>query len=274
MASGVSSTSICKFQNKVLTWWKTNSRDLPWRRNNSPYNVLISEVMLQQTQVSRVIPKYHEFMNAFPTLKDLAEADTRSLLQVWSGLGYNRRALWLREAAQQLVELGEFPQNVEELRKLKGLGPYTSRSILIFAFNQDLVTIDTNIRRVLIANGYATEEMSETELQDVAEHLLPKGRSCDWHNALMDLGATVQTARTTRIAPTSSQPRFERSSRQLRGAIVRVLTFTDTLSLNELVSQLDIECSNPNEVREALGQLVSEGLVACTDNGEYTIPEC
>lgn len=274
MVPEVSPAAICAFQNRVMDWWRDNARELPWRSNNSPYSVLVSEVMLQQTQVSRVIPKYHDFMKAFPTLKDLAEADTRRLLQVWSGLGYNRRALWLREAAREIIEVGEFPQTIEDLRKLKGIGPYTSRSILIFAFNQDIVTIDTNIRRVLIANGFGTENMSEAKLQHIAEQLLPRGRSSDWHNALMDLGATVQTTKATGIAPTSSQPKFEGSSRQLRGAIIRVLTCSDTLGLQDLVSQMDIECIKPKEVQEALNQLVSEGLVACTDSGEYTIPEC
>ena len=120
-----------------MSWWKANARDLPWRKDPSPYNVLVSEFMLQQTQVSRVVSKYLEFLDAFPTLEELAFAEAKQVLRVWSGLGYNRRALWLRDAAKQIMEKRKFPQTVEELNQLKGIGPYTSRSILIFAFNKD-----------------------------------------------------------------------------------------------------------------------------------------
>ena len=149
------------FQNRVMDWWAENARDLPWRRDPSPYNVLVSEIMLQQTQVSRVVPKFNEFMKTFPTIELLANADIKHLLQVWSGLGYNRRALWLKKAANQIIEKGEFPQTVRDLEKLKGIGSYTSRSILIFAFNQNLAAVDTNIRRVLIALGFAKEESNQ-----------------------------------------------------------------------------------------------------------------
>ena len=191
-----------------MEWWNVNARDLPWRRDPSPYNVLVSEVMLQQTQVSRVIPKYLEFLREFPTLKDLANADTKHLLRVWSGLGYNRRAIWLRDAAHAIIEKGSFPTTAEGLCRLKGIGPYTSRSILIFAFNADLATVDTNIRRVFIASGLATEDMTEKELQEVADTMLLRGHSSDWHNALMDYGSEVLSSSTTGISPKSQQPKF------------------------------------------------------------------
>ncbi|MHA2022542.1 MAG: Fe-S cluster assembly protein HesB, partial [Candidatus Thorarchaeota archaeon] len=198
--------SVKFFQHKVMNWWSKNARELPWRVNPSPYEVLISEVMLQQTQVSRVVPKYLEFLNEFPAIEDLASANTKQLLTVWSGLGYNRRALWLKEAAAEIVEQGVFPTEVDDLRKLKGIGPYTSRSILIFAFNKDLATVDTNIRRIFIALGFAKEDSSEKELQEIADALLLKGRSSDWHNALMDYGSAVLTSSSTGIEPISKQP--------------------------------------------------------------------
>ena len=126
-----------------MDWWADNARDLPWRRDPSPYNVLVSEIMLQQTQVSRVVPKFKEFIEIFPTIESLANSKTKQLLQIWSGLGYNRRAIWLKEAAQQIVEKGEFPNSVKELQDLKGVGPYTSRSVLIFVFNRDLKPCQT-----------------------------------------------------------------------------------------------------------------------------------
>ena len=191
MATQFDQEAVREFQQKVMDWWSENARDLPWRNNPSPYEVMVSEVMLQQTQVNRVIPKYLEFLREFPTLEALAAAETKHLLIIWSGLGYNRRAMWLREAASQIIERGRFPEDAHELRQLKGIGPYTSRSILIFAFNKDLAAVDTNIRRVMIVSGFASEEMTECQLQEVADILLLRGRSSEWHNALMDYGSVV-----------------------------------------------------------------------------------
>ncbi|MFW9794803.1 MAG: Fe-S cluster assembly protein HesB [Candidatus Thorarchaeota archaeon] len=259
------------FQEKVMTWWKENARDLPWRCDSSPYNVLVSEVMLQQTQVNRVVPKYLEFLRWFPTLEMLADADSKDLLKVWSGLGYNRRAIWLRDAAKQIVKRGKFPKTVEGLRELKGIGSYTSRSILIFAFNEDLAAVDTNIRRVLIASGFAAEEMSEKELQRVADDLLFKGRSRDWHNALMDYGSHVLTSSSTNIPPLSKQPKFKGSTRELRGAIIRILTNSESLTLNELITYLDSEDIQCRDVNPVLDQLLAERFVKRTDAGHFKI---
>lgn len=270
----IDSDPVDEFQRRVMMWWEKNARTLPWRENPTPYRVLISEVMLQQTQVARVIPKYLEFLEAFPTMESLAKAETKRLLQVWSGLGYNRRATWLRDAAREIVERGYFPKTAKELCELKGIGPYTSRSILIFAFNRDLAAIDTNIRRVLIASGFADEMMTDRQLQGIADRLLLKGRSSDWHNALMDYGSEVLTSSTTGIAPTSSQPRFTGSNRQVRGAIIRLLTCTDSLSIDSLNSCLAEEGIHSDDPEAILEQLISEGFVERTANGEFRIAEC
>ena len=261
---------VAAFQTKIMNWWKANSRDLPWRKDPSPYKVLVSEVMLQQTQVNRVIPKFDEFVESFPTIESLAKAETKQLLRVWSGLGYNRRAVWLKEAARQIVERHEFPQSFEELQKLRGVGPYTSRSVLIFAFNKDLAAVDTNIRRVLIAEGFATEETSEKQLQSIAEYVLLKGRSRDWHNALMDYGSQVMTASTTGISPTSRQSCYEGSSRQVRGAVIRALTGTTELGLGEIMKSLDCNM-NESELESIMTQLVNDGLVEVTGSSGYRI---
>ena len=263
--------AVREFQQKVMDWWTENRRDLPWRNNPSPYEVMVSEVMLQQTQVNRVIPKYLEFLREFPTLEALAKAETKHLLTVWSGLGYNRRALWLREAASQIVERGEFPQDAKKLRDLKGIGPYTSRSILIFAFNKDIAAVDTNIRRVMIATGFATEEMVECQLQEVADTLLLRGRSSDWHNALMDYGSEVFSSNLTGIAPTSKQSGFKGSTRQIRGAIIRKLTGAESMTLEQLNTQLGLDCDRSTMI-SVLDQLVSEKLVESLRCGEYRIP--
>ena len=249
-----------------MTWWAENARDLPWRRDPSPYHVLVSEVMLQQTQVSRVVPKYIEFMSVFPTIESLASADTRQLLLVWSGLGYNRRALWLKEAAREIVQKEEFPQTIQELQELKGIGPYTSRSILIFGFNHDIATVDTNIRRILISAGFADEDMGEKGLQEVADQLLLPGRSRNWHNALMDYGSLVLTSSATGISPVTKQTCYEGSSRQIRGAIIRALTTIDEVELEELKGLLDCEVRT-SELELIIGTLVSEGLVEESTQG-------
>ena len=266
------SESVNAFQDKIMEWWKKNVRDLPWRKEPDPYHVLVSEIMLQQTQVNRVVPKYHEFLQEFPTIQDLASAEKKHLLAVWSGLGYNRRALWLREAAAEIVKRGEFPRNEKELRKLKGIGDYTSRSIMIFAFNEDIAAVDTNIRRVFIASGFADETMSSKEIQSIAEKLLLKGRSRDWHNALMDYGAQVLTSNVTGIAPLTRQPCFRGSSREIRGVIIKVLTASDRLTLNQLVSSLEVECGI-HDVESIMDQLISDGLVKSAGNKEYQIAD-
>jgi len=258
------------FQTKIMCWWKENARDLPWRRDPSPYNVLVSEVMLQQTQVSRVIPKYYEFLKIFPTVESLASAETKHLLRIWSGLGYNRRAFWLKEAAKQILERGDFPQTENELRALRGIGPYTSRSILIFAFNQDLAAVDTNIRRIMIAAGFADEDMGEKELQDIADRLLLRGRSRDWHNALMDYGSLVLTSSSTGISPVTKQTCYEGSSRQVRGAVIRALIDTSELGLEELMRVLDCELEK-RELKSIMSQLTADGLIEVVDESRYRI---
>lgn len=273
MAVDIDEASVKAFQDKIMSWWSENARDLPWRRDPSPYNVLVSEVMLQQTQVSRVVPKYLEFLSAFPTLKDLANADTKHLLKVWSGLGYNRRAIWLRDAAREILENGSFPKTSEELCTLKGIGPYTSRSILIFAFNDDLAAVDTNIRRVLIASNLATEEMNENHLQEIADVLLLRGKSRDWHNALMDYGSGVLSSSTTGISPKSQQPRFSGSVRQIRGMIIRILTESDAITKEELVAILEPEMLNGIDIDELLIQLKQDRFLTYTPSGKIKIAD-
>jgi A/G-specific adenine glycosylase len=229
--------------------------------------------MLQQTQVSRVVPKFLEFLQEFPTIEDLAQADTKHLLQVWSGLGYNRRAVWLRDAARAIVEEETFPATAEALCKLKGIGPYTSRSILIFAFNRDLAAVDTNIRRVFIASGLATEDMTEKQLQELADILLLKGHSSDWHNALMDYGSKILTSSSTGISPKSQQQKFVGSARQIRGQLIRILTESNAMTKEEIISKLEPELLKGIKIDELLNQLEEDRLVTRTPSGEFRIAD-
>jgi len=184
----------------LLAWWHANHRDLPWRHTRDPYRILVSEVMLQQTQVDRVIPYYERWLEAFPTVGALAEAPTAEVIRLWAGLGYNRRAVNLQRTAQAVVARGgEFPRSVDELRALPGIGAYTSGAIACFAFEQDVPFLDTNMRRV-IHRVFVGPEVPEPlapdrELLPVAGQVLPPGEGWIWNQALIEFGALHCTAR-------------------------------------------------------------------------------
>ncbi|HLD07086.1 MAG TPA: Fe-S cluster assembly protein HesB [Candidatus Nanoarchaeia archaeon] len=251
---------MAAFRRRILAWYEKNQRKLPWRETADPYRILLSEVMLQQTQVERVVPKYREFLRAFPTVQALAAADKLQLLRLWSGLGYNRRALLLQKAAQQIAERhqGKVPEDAASLMQLPGIGPYIAHAVLIFAYNQDVATIDTNIRRILIHEGLATEQSSQDELFAVARKLVPKGKSRLWHNALMDYGAIILTARKTRIRPLTTQSRFAGSGRYYRGQIIRLLTAQKSASIAALAGRFGKERGFVEKIADSL---VKDGLV-------------
>lgn len=189
----------------LLAWYAREGRaGLPWRATRDPYAILVSEVMLQQTQVERVIPKYLAFLEAFPTLAALAEAPTSDVIRAWAGLGYNMRAVRLQEIARQAQREygGRLPEALDELLRLKGVGRYTAGAVAAFAFGAQVATVDTNIRRTLwrVFRGveptvWPTGEVAARGALALAEWALPPGRAYDWQQALMDLGATVCAAR-------------------------------------------------------------------------------
>lgn len=194
------SDKIDAFEAGLLAWWAANRRDLPWRHTRDPYRILISEVMLQQTQVDRVIPFYHRWLERFPSVQALAEAPTAEVIQLWAGLGYNRRAVNLQRTAQAVVERGgAFPTDVETLRDLPGIGPYTAGAIACFAFEQDVPFIDTNMRRVLhrvfLGPELPAPLANDREITRLAAEALPEGRGWDWNQALIEFGALHCTAR-------------------------------------------------------------------------------
>ena len=164
--------TIPAFQKHILKWYKHNQRDMPWRQTRDPYKILVSEIMLQQTQVSRVLPKYAEFLQAFPTVETLAKAPEKKLLKVWSGLGYWRRARFLKATAKAVVRNhdGKFPKTPEELIKLPGIGPYTAGAVACFAFNNPQAFIDTNIRRVYLHFFFADKkDVTDKEIMPIAQ---------------------------------------------------------------------------------------------------------
>jgi len=184
-------------QVNLLDWFAANARDLPWRRTRDPYAILVSEVMLQQTQVDRVLPYYTRFLERFPTVHDLADAPTSEVIRIWSGLGYNRRAVNLQRAAIVVVnELeGRFPDDPVELKKLPGIGSYTAGAISAFAHERDVAFLDTNMRRVISRVIFESESVPEPEALEVANALVPPGRGWAWNQALIEFGALQCTAR-------------------------------------------------------------------------------
>lgn len=188
----------------LLTWYATEQRDLPWRATSDPYAILVSEIMLQQTQVDRVLPKYQQFLSAFPSLADLAAAPTAEVISVWVPLGYNMRAVRLQSLARQVIEQygGRIPDTIDELLTLKGIGRYTAGAIACFAYHQQVATVDTNIRRVLHRIFIGLEQpdarLNDAQMLALAEQVLPEGEAYNWNQALMDLGATICTSNNPR----------------------------------------------------------------------------
>ena len=263
---------IKAFQEEIFTWWERHKRNFPWRKTKDPYKIMVSEIMLQQTQTTRVKDIFRVFIKIYPTVESLASANQAEIVKFWSNnrLGYNRRALYLHEAAKKIHELGEFPKTPEELLKLKGIGTYTSRSIPIFAHNMDVATVDTNIRKILIYKGFATEKNTDKELLEIATILVPKGRSRDWHNALMDWGALHAKTLNKVIKPRTKQKKFKGSNRQFRGRIIRYLSKKSLASKDEIINFLKLPEKKCGVILESL---VKDKLLLFNEEKQgYSLP--
>jgi len=267
---------VVRVRSIVWRHYRSHGRhDLSWRRTTDPYRVLVSEIMLQQTQVARVLPKYDAFVARFPDVRALAEASLRDVLVLWSGLGYNRRARMLHETARVLVQHhdGVFPASPEELQLLPGIGPYTAGAVCVFAHNAPVPLIETNVRTVLFHHLLTVEDrVSDALLLPVARALCPRGRAREWHWALMDYGAHLK-AQGVRMnhhsAHYSKQSRFEGSDREVRGAIVRVLARQESISERGLLVRIE---ATSNRVRAQLKALHDEGIVERRSGGMYSLP--
>jgi A/G-specific adenine glycosylase len=190
-----------RFRQSLLRWYRRHGRDLPWRRTSDPYHILVSEVMLQQTQVDRVLPKYHEWLACFPTLEALAAAPEDLVVRTWYPLGYNIRPRRLQSIAREAVENhgGQLPDNEDTLRSFKGIGAYTAGAVLSFAFGKRAAILDTNVARVLfrvfVGSGDPASHAMRRRLWAVSRAVLPHRHVFDFNQALMDFGATLCTAR-------------------------------------------------------------------------------
>jgi A/G-specific adenine glycosylase len=260
----VTPPSVDVFQGRVRAYYQRYHRDLPWRQTTDPYQILVSEVMLQQTQVERVKEKYKRFISRFPDFETLAAATTADVLSAWQGLGYNRRALALRQTAVRVVEDfgGILPEDEKDLQSLPGIGPYTAAAVLAFAFNQPVLLIDTNIRRVFIHCFFRERsQVTDREILPLVRETLDRENPREWYNALMDfgwyLGTTIENP-NRRSRHYQRQAPFEGSNRQVRGKILHLLVTAGELSREDLCRALDIPASRLETV---LGQLEAEGFL-------------
>ncbi len=272
----ISVQNTASFQHFILRFYQKHGRhELPWRRTDDPYNILVSELMLQQTQVTRVIPKYEAFIERFPDVFILAEANLSEVLTFWQGLGYNRRAKFLWQLAQKITnsQTKKFPKTELELRELPGIGPYTASAILSFAYNQPTTIIETNVRTVFLHHFFPEQiAVPDSKLLPLIQQTLYTKNPREWYWALMDYGAYLK-----KILPNPSrkskhhtqQSKFQGSLRQVRGEIIRILIKhqeSDSLSILELKQKIT---GNKIYFEEALEQLIIENLIVKKINKIY-----
>lgn len=266
----------------VWAYYKKYGRHtLPWRKTKDAYRILVSEVMLQQTQVERVVPFYKKFIQQFPTARALARAPLSEVLKSWQGLGYNRRAKLLRAAATELRDISFssyrnkliYTTAVRKLEELPGVGPYTARAIAAFAFNQDVIFIETNIRTAITHHFFwRRSRVKDIEVLKVLKQLLPKGRSREWYAALMDYGAYLKRSGVSlnaRSAHYTKQSKFSGSLREARGVLLRSLASGDA-SRTRLGNLLGV--TRRAQMHTALNALCAEELVRAT-RGCYTLAD-
>ncbi len=296
------------FSAALLLWYRKHGRShLPWRRTRDPYCIIVSEFMLQQTQVDRVLPKYEAFIARFPTIHDLARASTADVLREWKGLGYNSRAVRLHRLAREAVELfgGQIPRDPHLLQQLPGVGPYTVAAVRAFAFNESDAAMDTNIRRIVHRALFGIEfppAAGASALDLAARALVPSNGGHDWNSAMMDLGSLICTARSpqclicpvrphcvaaplvssaleaARLRHTAGAPkaqRFEETARFARGRIVDVLR---DLPAGKRISLLDLHAElapvvqrSADEFHVIVTALARDGIVHF-DGREVALP--
>lgn len=284
----------------VLEWAAGRRDDLPWRHTRDPWAVLVSELMLQQTQVGRVVPRWHRFLERFPTAVACADAGVGAVIDEWAGLGYNRRAVNLHRCAIDVRDGhgGLVPASLDALLALPGLGPYTARAVLAFAFERDVAVVDTNVGRVLARHG--GRRLTATVAQRTADGLVPAGTGWSWNQAMLDLGALVCTkrspscercpaamscawSRSGRPDPDPAlgsagvgrgQSRFEGSFRQGRARLLDVVRLGDVVPTDRFTAACGWSDREDGEAdaRRAARSLVRDGLAVELDDGSLALP--
>jgi A/G-specific adenine glycosylase len=261
------------FQRRIYDYYSTQARELPWRATHNPYHILISEFMLQQTQVSRVLVKYERFVIAFPDFKSLSRAPLREVLEVWQGLGYNRRAMALQKTAQ-IVEIrfkGKLPDQVEILKTFPGIGEATASAIAAFAFGKPVTLIETNIRRVFIHFFFRDQDrIKDSQILPFVKITMDTSHPREWYYALMDYGAMLGKEFSNpnkRSAHYRKQSPFHGSDRQIRGLILKAMMNGKGFSEDEIHRELP---GDPERIKRALFQLQKEGFIK-NERGQLVI---
>ena len=255
---------IEEFRQMVLSYYEQHGRDMPWRHTQDPYHILVSEIMLQQTQVERVTKKYPEFLHVFPDFATLAVAPLGEILAVWQGMGYNRRAISLQKCAIRVLKEydGLLPSDIETLATFPGIGRATASSIAAFAFNMPVVFIETNIRRVFIHFFFTGEKtVSDEEILPIVGQALYRKNPRVWYWALMDLGSALKKTVANpnrRSAHYTKQAPFEGSDRKIRGTIIRMVLTEPGISEKKF---MDICNDDPTRIKKVLCTLQSEGFL-------------
>ena len=298
-----SQVKIDKIVDLVVRWYGKSGRDLPWRKSKDPYSILVSEVMLQQTQVDRVVPKFMQFLKQFPNLESLAEAPVATVIRLWEGLGFNRRAIRLKKIAEILVRenYAEIPENPNELRLLPGIGRYTSNAIACFAYGKSVSLADTNIYRILSRVSYGIKPTTRAEIDKLIDSSLPFDSPSDFYQGLMDIGALYckssspecsncvliskckagpEFLEAKNLNPQSSVPyypkqkRFKGSKRYYRGLIIKQLTKLgpeEQIGISDLKERIAPELMDYTEdwFLSIIKELNDEGLLV-VEEGTYS----
>lgn len=265
----MNSKQIEKFQNEVLTYYKQNKRKMPWRDISNPYKIFVSEMMLQQTQVERVKIKYAEFIKKFPTIKSAAQTEKSEILKVWQGLGYNRRALFIKHSCEEILmkHKGIFPKNFVTLKSLPGIGPSTAGAICAFAYNQPVYFIETNIRTVIFHFFFKNKNnVSDKDVLNILEKVTPTSISSrDWYYALYDYGTYLKKSlgkNKTKLHQKSKhytkQSKFEGSFRQKRAHVLKIKLSNPNISDIEILNTLHL---SPQEFEDVIISLDKDGLI-------------
>ena len=256
--------AVRKFQKEIYSHYQEHGRDFPWRKTGDPYCILVSEIMLQQTQVQRVMEKYEKFIKQFPDFPSLARAPLQKILSEWQGLGYNRRAMALKQIAQKVVNEfnGTLPSSGETLTTFPGIGKATAGAVTAFAYQQPAVFIETNIRRVYIHLFFKDrDDIRDTEILPIVQKTLDTSNPREWYYALMDYGVMIKEKYENpnrRSAHYNKQTPFEGSNRQIRGMILRLLIQESAVSENEIVQKIN---KDEGKTGNILVQLVNEGFI-------------
>jgi A/G-specific adenine glycosylase len=258
-----------EFRRIIYQYYAEHRRKMPWRVSRNPYHILVSEIMLQQTQVGRVLAKYEEFTSRFPDFDSVSKASLPEILGVWQGLGYNRRAIALQKICRLVVTEygGVLPGSAETLQTFPGIGPATAGAICAFAFNQPTVFIETNIRRVFIHFFFPNKsEVKDEEILPLVEGTLDSRKPRTWYHALMDYGAMLKKEEhnpNRRSAHYTRQAPFQGSNREIRGLILKTLLDKTELTEKELIRLMD---KSPQRVRPIITQLTNEGFLVRVGN--------